>query len=95
MAEEIVGVTPEKALELTRKGYDWKKYVQSRLDCCVPIAADKGERNCVIEFDCKNGISLAECTANVTSVLKELGWGTGDVTNSPSSKFAIRINVWW
>lgn len=92
---DIVGITPEKALELTQQNYDWKKYVQSCLDCYVPVAAGKGERSCKVEFCCKNGVSLAECTDKVTAVLKELGWSVGDTSVSPHGKTSIYIEVFW
>ena len=88
-------ITPQKALELTQKGFDWLRYVQDRLNAQVPLEANKGNRTCSIVFDCKNEISLAECSEKVTDALEQLGWSVCDTSTNTSDKHSILVEVRW
>lgn len=88
-------VTPQKALDMSRKGYDWLRYVQERLNSRVPEEACKGVRSCSIEFECKNDVTLAECTEKVTTSLKRLGWGVEETEVHSNNKKSIIVTVKW
>lgn len=88
-------ITPQKALELTQKGFDWLRYVQDRLNIQVPLEANKGNRSCTIVFDCKNEISLAECSEKVSDALKRLGWGVEETEVHSNNKKSIIVTVKW
>ncbi len=92
----INGITPQKALELSREGFNWREYVQMRLNETIPDAArSTGARSCTVEFACVNGVSLAACTEKVQHELKRLGWGTADVITAQPGKDAIQVVVCW
>ena len=92
----VTDITPQKALALSREGFDWLNYVQGRLNETIPDAARKtGGRSCSVEFYCMNDISLAECTIKVTDALKRLGWTVGDVSTDQQCKNTIRVDVGW
>jgi ferredoxin len=89
-------ITPQKALELSREGFDWRGYVQTRLNETIPDAARAtGARSCTVEFACTNDVPLSTCTTKVLHELKCLGWGTGDVTTVQPSNDGIQVVVYW
>ena len=89
-------ITPQKALELSREGFDWRGYVQTRLNETIPDAArSTGARSCTVEFACVNDVSLSTCTEKVMHELKCLGWRAGNVTTAQLGKGAIQVVVCW
>ena len=43
--EQVKNITPYTASELTRKYFNWKEYVQERLDKCIPTFCWQGLRS--------------------------------------------------